>query len=72
MITLRMDNELENHLKSIAKRSKRKQSDIMRTAIAEYLEEIEDYLDAVDALQELDKDEDETIDLDKLLKHVQS
>ncbi len=72
MITLRMDDELENHLTSIAKRSKRKKSDIMRTAIAEYLEEIEDYLDAVEALQELDKNEDQTVSLDELLKHVQS
>ena len=70
MITLRMDEELECHLKSIAKRAKRKQSDIMRTAIAEYLEEIEDYLDAVDALEELDKQEDQTVSLDEFLKHV--
>ncbi len=51
---------------------KRKQSDIMRAAISEYLEEIEDYLDAVDALQELDEDEDQTVSLDELLKHIQS
>jgi RHH-type transcriptional regulator, rel operon repressor / antitoxin RelB len=67
-----MDDELEKHLKSVAKRAKRKQSDIMRAAIAEYLEEIEDYLDAVDALQELDRDEDQTVSLEELLKHVQS
>ena len=72
MITLRMDDELAHHLKAVARRVIRKQSDIIRTAISEYLEEIDDYLDALDALQELERDENQTVSLDELLKPIQS
>ena len=72
MITLRMDTEMEAQLKSIAARANRKQSDIMRCAIAQYMEEMEDYLDAVDALEELQNGGDTTVSLDELLTNVQS
>jgi predicted DNA-binding protein len=70
MLTLRASDELELELKSIAHRSNRKQSDIMRAALTEYLEDMEDYLDAKDALQEIHEGKEEVMSLDNALKQL--
>ena len=70
MLTLRAGNELEEHLKSVAQRANKKQSEIMRNALIEYLEDMEDYLDAVDALNEVNEGTEEIMSLDDVIKQL--
>lgn len=46
-IALRLPEELEQRLEKIAKQTKRSKSYIAREALEQYIEDLEDYMDAV-------------------------
>ncbi len=49
-IAIRLPEELENKLSSLAKKTKRSKSFYVREAIERYLEDIEDYYSGIEAL----------------------
>jgi RHH-type rel operon transcriptional repressor/antitoxin RelB len=52
-IAIRLPEELENQLASLAKKTKRSKSFYVREAIAHYLEDIEDYYSGLEVLNNL-------------------
>ncbi|WPJ97505.1 DUF6290 family protein [Coraliomargarita algicola] len=51
MLAIRLDQEVENRLASLAKKTGRTKTDYAREAILQHLEDMEDYYLAVEAIQ---------------------
>ncbi|AJC86552.1 ribbon-helix-helix domain protein [Campylobacter sp. RM16704] len=60
--TLILSNELYNRLDQVAKSSKKKKAKILRSALENYLDEIEDFIPAIEALEELKQGNDNKLD----------
>lgn len=55
MLSIRLDNTVEQNIDKIAARLQTTRSDFLRQAIISYLEDMEDYFAALDALQETEE-----------------
>jgi len=67
MISVRLDSELENRLNAIAKLTNRSKSFFIKEALREYLEDIEDVLEAKERLSDPKR---EIITLEELKKEL--
>jgi len=67
MVSVRLDDELESKLNTIAKLTNRSKSFFIKEALREYLEDIEDILEAKERLSDPKR---ETISLDELKKEL--
>lgn len=64
--SIRLDNGLDKRLQSIVQKTGRTKTSFIREAIEQYIEDMEDYADAVAAL----RDKGENITLDALEKDL--
>ena len=67
MVSVRLDDELESKLNTIAKLTNRSKSFFIKEALREYLEDIEDILEAKERLSDPKR---ETISLEELKKEL--
>jgi len=67
MVSVRLDDELESKLNTIAKLTNRSKSFFIKEALREYLEDIEDILEAKERLSDPKR---EIISLDELKKEL--
>jgi len=67
MISVRLDSELENRLNAIAKLTNRSKSFFIKEALREYLEDIEDVLEAKERFSDPKR---EIITLEELKKEL--
>ena len=67
MVSVRLDDELESKLNTIAKLTNRSKSFFIKEALREYLEDIEDILEDKERLSDPKR---ETISLEKLKKEL--
>lgn len=68
MMTIRLPEELEARLAALAAKTHRSKSFYMKEALKEYLEEKEDYLLAVAALERFNTGEEKSIPFEAILK----
>lgn len=68
MITLRLPEEMDKRLSQLAKQTNRSKSYYIKRAIQEFLENQEDYLMAVAAMEQLEKGEEKTRAFKEVLK----
>jgi RHH-type transcriptional regulator, rel operon repressor / antitoxin RelB len=66
MLTVRLSQQMENRLTRLAKRTGRSKSHYAKQAIAEFLDDQEDYLIAISRLE----DDLPSIPLDKVVKRL--
>jgi RHH-type rel operon transcriptional repressor/antitoxin RelB len=70
MLTIRLPNELEARLADMSARMQQPKSRIVKEAIAERLEELEDYSTAVEALAELDLGQDGVVSAEEAWREL--
>ena len=70
MLALRLPPEIEKRLEALARKTGRSKSYYARRAIVEFIEDQEDYLLAVAALERLERGEDTTLTLEELEKRL--
>lgn len=70
MLTLRLPQELEERLAIAAQRTHRPKSRLAREALAEYLEDLEDYLEAKQALEEVQRGEDSVVPAEEVWREL--
>ena len=67
MLSVRIDSDIEKSLKEIAHATRRSKSDLIREALARYVEDSLDYLSAVAAMKKIQA----IHSLDEVLERVQ-
>jgi RHH-type transcriptional regulator, rel operon repressor / antitoxin RelB len=70
MLGVRLPDHLEQRLNMLAEQTHRSKSFYIREALEQYLEDKEDYLLAVAALEEFEKSGKKTISLEELSKQL--
>jgi RHH-type rel operon transcriptional repressor/antitoxin RelB len=68
MLGVRLEKELEDRLESLAQQTGRSKSYHARQAIQQYVEDREDYLIAVAALEKVEAGKDRLVPLEKLVR----
>jgi len=68
MLGVRLEKELEDRLERLAQQTGRSKSYHARQAIAQYVEDREDYLIAVAALERVEAGKDRLVPLERLVK----
>jgi len=68
MLGVRLEKELEGRLESLAQQTGRSKSYHARQAIQQYVEDREDYLIAVAALEKVEAGKDRLVPLEKLVR----
>lgn len=69
-VTYRIPPELDERLGEVARRTGRSKSYYLRRALAEWLEDREDYLDAVAVLERIQRGEESSVPLEQVLKEA--
>lgn len=68
MLSIRLPEEMEKRLSQLAKETHRTKSYYVKQAIAEYLEDQEDYLIALARMERLEKGIDKPIPFEEIVK----
>lgn len=69
-VTYRIPPGLDERLGEVARRTGRSKSYYLRRALAEWLEDREDYLEAVAVLERVQRGEEPTVPLEEVLKEA--
>ena len=67
-LAVRLPDDLEKRLQALAKKTRRTKSSFVCEALAEYLQDQEDYYDALEISQRVDKGLEKTYTLDEASK----
>jgi len=67
-LAVRLPDDLEKRLQGLAKKTRRTKSSFVCEALAEYLQDQEDYYDALEISQRVDKGLEKTYTLDEASK----
>ncbi len=68
MMTIRLPEEMEKRLSDLAKETHRTKSYYVKRAIEEFLEDQEDYLMALAAMERFERGEEKAIPFEEILK----
>ena len=66
-VTIELDADTERRLKALAARTGEKTSDLLRNAVANGMEDLEEYFNAGEVLERLRKGEEKTYPLDQVM-----
>lgn len=69
-VTYRIPPELDERLGEVARRTGRSKSYYLRRALSEWLEDREDYLDAVAVLERMERGEEAAVPMEEVLREA--
>lgn len=69
-VTIELDAETERRLQALAARTGEKTSDLLRNAVANGMEDLEEYFNAGEVLERLRKGEEKTYPLDQVMREL--
>ena len=69
-VTIELDAETEQRLQALAARTGEKTSDLLRNAVANGMEDLEEYFNAGEVLERLKKGEEKTYPLDQVMREL--
>ena len=69
-VTIELDADTERRLKALAARTGEKTSDLLRNAVANGMEDLEEYFNAGEVLERLRKGEEKTYPLDQVMREL--